>query len=325
MTEPLNAPKRGGSSSRRPSAKAKVKSASKAKAKTKPKTKPVAKRSRAASTSKAVGGSRQKQRSESSAPKRIEGSRAHRRIESRRDGVEASRRRKRLLIVAGAAGTVVLAIAVWAALHLSVFRLHHLAISGNIHETQSQIAMTAGLSGSPALIDLSAGGIEQHLVALPWVKAAKVSVVWPATVKVAITERRPAGAMSAPGGWVIVDGTGRVLSRSKTQPVGIPLIQLPVAQAPPAVGGFFTGTSLHGFMVAGTLPPAFKAQVALVVVHGVGTVTLHLVRPVIIEMGQPTELGQKYEDIAAVVAGATLHAGDVLNVSVPQSSTISGP
>ena len=31
--------------------------------------------------------------------------------------MEASRRRKRLLIVAGAAGTVVLAIAVWAALH----------------------------------------------------------------------------------------------------------------------------------------------------------------------------------------------------------------
>jgi hypothetical protein len=54
-------------------------------------------------------------------------------------------------------------------------------------------------------------------------------------------------------------------------------------------------------------------------------VTLHLVRPVIIKLGHVTDLTQKYKDIAAVVAGATLHAGDVLDVSVPQSSTISGP
>jgi protein involved in polysaccharide export with SLBB domain len=33
----------------------------------------------------------------------------------------------------------------------------------------------------------------------------------------------------------------------------------------------------------------------------------------------------KYRDVASVIAGATLHPGDVLDVSVPQAPTISGP
>ena len=186
------------------------------------------------------------------------------------------------------------------------------------------IASTAGLSGSPALIDVSSGSIEHQLGQLPWVKSASVSVQWPSTIKIAITERSAAASVDSASGWLIVDGTGRVLAHSRTQPSGLAVVQAPATGAP-AVGQWFSGSIRHGFLVAGTLPKAFKSQVALIVVHPSGAVTLHLVRPVIVEMGQATELTQKYEDIAAVIAGATLHAGDVLDVSVPQSSTISGP
>jgi hypothetical protein len=52
---------------------------------------------------------------------------------------------------------------------------------------------------------------------------------------------------------------------------------------------------------------------------------IQLTTPVTIELGQATDLTAKYKDIASVIAGATLHPGDVLDVSVPQASTITGP
>ena len=47
--------------------------------------------------------------------------------------------------------------------------------------------------------------------------------------------------------------------------------------------------------------------------------TLTLTTPVTVDLGPASQLGAKYEDVAAVLAGATLHAGDVIDVSVPGS------
>ncbi len=46
--------------------------------------------------------------------------------------------------------------------------------------------------------------------------------------------------------------------------------------------------------------------------------------PVTVDLGDTTQLDQKYEDAAAALAGATLAAGDVIDVSVPDSTTV-GP
>jgi len=44
--------------------------------------------------------------------------------------------------------------------------------------------------------------------------------------------------------------------------------------------------------------------------------------PVTIALGTAEKLGAKFSDIAAIIAGTSLHAGDVVDVSVPQASTI---
>jgi cell division protein FtsQ len=335
MAEPLNAPHRAGahaatkaSKATSPSRRKQAKQSTAQPKAEKPKT--SKKRvSKARSHTKPPAASRTRKRAATKAPSSRKAKAAstpatHRKIAARRSDVAQQRRRKRLFIAGGLAGVVLVGITVWGVLHLSVFRLHHLTISGNHHESAAAIVNTAGLSSSPALIDVSAGSIEHQLAQLPWVKSASVTVQWPSSIKLTITERTAAASVDTASGWLIVDGTGRVLARSRTQPSGLVVIQAPLTGSP-AVSQWFGGSIRHGFLVAGTLPRAFKSQVALIVVHPSGAVTLHLVRPVIIEMGQATELPQKYEDIAAVIAGATLHAGDVLDVSVPQSSTISGP
>ena len=137
-------------------------------------------------------------------------------------------------------------------------------------------------------------------------------------------DRQAVGAVPAPGRWLLVDATGRVLVRYATAPFG----QLRIVVPPPlsaAVGEQLGPKAQPAITVAASLPPAFRGQVAAVVGHSDGTVTLRMDAPVRVDLGTATQLAAKYEDVAAVIAGASLHAGDVLDVSVPQASTISGP
>jgi len=60
-------------------------------------------------------------------------------------------------------------------------------------------------------------------------------------------------------------------------------------------------------------------------VNRVGWVTLHLDTPVSFVLGPASDLSQKYEDVASVIARTTLHIGDVVDVSVPQAMTVTGP
>lgn len=54
---------------------------------------------------------------------------------------------------------------------------------------------------------------------------------------------------------------------------------------------------------------------------------LHLVlsTPVTVYMGSDADLHQKFEDVASILAGATLHDGDVIDVSAPGSPVVTGP
>ena len=40
--------------------------------------------------------------------------------------------------------------------------------------------------------------------------------------------------------------------------------------------------------------------------------------PILVDIGTATQLTAKYEDVSALLAGATLHNGDVIDVSVPR-------
>jgi hypothetical protein len=44
--------------------------------------------------------------------------------------------------------------------------------------------------------------------------------------------------------------------------------------------------------------------------------------PIVVDVGTATELPAKYEDVSSILAGATLHNGDVIDVSVPQAPTV---
>jgi hypothetical protein len=52
---------------------------------------------------------------------------------------------------------------------------------------------------------------------------------------------------------------------------------------------------------------------------------LRVASPIAVDIGTATQLTAKYEDVSSILAGATLHNGDVIDVSVPDAPTVTGP
>jgi hypothetical protein len=124
----------------------------------------------------------------------------------------------------------------------------------------------------------------------------------------------------AGGRWVTLADDGRVLAESATRPPGLLAIAGPAAAG--AVGSSLGPADSVGLDVAATLPASFVGQVTQVTVEHGGWVQLAMTTPIVVDIGTATQLTEKYEDVSSILAGASLVAGDVIDVSVPGSPTV---
>jgi cell division septal protein FtsQ len=196
-------------------------------------------------------------------------------------------------------------------------------VIGATHETAAQVVAEAGLAGHPPLIDVDAGAAARGIERLPWVQSATVGVGWPDGVRIVVTEQVPRVVMATTGGkWAVLSTKGRVLAISPTRTPGLILVAGP--QVPDASGSTLGPADLPGLRVASTLPVSFSAQVSAVHVEPGGWVQLTMTTPILVDIGTATQLTAKYEDVTSILAGATLHDGDVIDVSVPDAPTVTG-
>jgi len=238
-------------------------------------------------------------------------------------------RRRRWPVVAAVTLVVlvVLSAAGYAALHSRLLAASTVNVTGERHESPHQVLDASGLAGAPSMLSVDPGLVAARIErTFPWVASVTVAKHWPHTVAVTVTERTAVAEVLGPhGSTVLVDVTGRRLGPAAPHEV-LPRLQYAAAPGQPAASTTtLANASVPGLLVAATLPPAFKAQVAVIQVNTTGWVTLHLKTPVSFVLGPASNLGAKYEDVAAVIARTTLHVGDVVDVSVPQAMTVTGP
>jgi cell division protein FtsQ len=208
-------------------------------------------------------------------------------------------------------------------LHRSFLSAQHVLLSGNVHETRSELLAVTGLDRHPALIDVSTSQMERRLDALHWVASSKVVVRWPDTVTIAVTERVPvAVAYRAKGRLYLVDDTGYPIARVRVTR-SFPLLE---AEGSTVASWPFQSWARAAARVAAQLPVAFQSQVTVVEIAHNGDVTLMMTTPVTFNLGAPTQLHQKFVAAAAMLASPLLlHTGDTVDLSVPNSPTVSGP
>jgi cell division protein FtsQ len=213
---------------------------------------------------------------------------------------------------------------VWSLLHSSLFSARAVTVVGATHETAAQIESAARLTSDPPLLDVNSGAMGQRIERLPWVRSALVSVHWPDGVRVVVTERVPHLVMSTAGGqWAELDADGRVLADVAIRPPG--LVEVTGPRAPGVPGTTLAAADQLGLRIAASLPLSFRAQVTEVKVESAGFVQLAMTTPILVDLGDASQLHAKYEDVSAALAGATLHVGDIIDVSVPGATAVTGP
>jgi cell division septal protein FtsQ len=246
------------------------------------------------------------------------------RISARRTEVSRQLGRRRLRLAGIVATVAVLVFGVWCLLHSSMFSARAVSVVGETHETAAQVEAAAGLAGHPALLDINAGAADKGIERLPWVRSATVAVHWPDGVRVVVSERVATLVMAATAGtWAELDTDGRVLADVATRPPG--LIEVTGPQPPGAPGTALGAADQLGLRIAATLPPSFRAQVTEVKAVSADFVQLAMTTPILVDIGDATQLHAKYEDVSAALAGATLHDGDIIDVSVPGAMTVTAP
>jgi len=246
------------------------------------------------------------------------------RISARRTEVTRQQGRRRLRLVGIAVAVAAAVFVGWCLLHSSLFSARAIAVVGATHETAGQIEAAAGLASHPPLLDVQTGAEAEGIERLPWVRSASVSVHWPDGVRVVVSERVPQLVMPAAAGkWAELDAGGRVLAVVATRPPG--LIEVVGPETPGAPGSTLGAPDQLALQVATTLPASFRAQVTTVRVLSTRFVQLAMTTPILVDIGDTTQLHAKYEDVSAALAGATLHDGDIIDVSVPGAMTVTGP
>ncbi len=228
---------------------------------------------------------------------------------------------RRGLLIALVALTALVAGGDWL-VHQPFLRVRHVEMLGLHHETRAQVLSVSGLGAEPPMIDVRGATVARRLHVFPWVASARVTLRWPDTVVVSVDEHRPvAVAYDANHVLQYVDAAGRALGPAPLH-ANLPTLRYlnPSSRTWP-----FARAGYNAALVASRLPMAFRAQVSVVEVASSGSVTLQMTTPVTFVLGPPTDLTDKFESVAAVIAHATLQPGDIVDVRAPGEVAISGP
>lgn len=242
------------------------------------------------------------------------------RIQERRVRVarETGRRRRRRLV--GFLGVVLAAGGGIALVHSSVFGARHIDISGSAHAPYSAVVRVAGLEGAPPLVDLSAAVIASRVESLPWVKTATVSLSFPSTVRIRVTDRVPVAAIALPQGrYAVADPTGRVLEDVNSKPLSLPLVE--VAGRVPRPGGQL-GRHDESLTLAAAAMPESMVPGTAAVRFGRDGIEVDLAQHRVAVLGGDTALADKFTALETVLRKADLSGIARIDLRVPSAPVL---
>ena len=218
------------------------------------------------------------------------------------------------LILAGAA--VLILVAVWIVAFSPALGVRTVTVTGTkpITSTQTltadEVRTAAKISSGSPLIRLDTGAIRSRVEALPDVASAAVSLAYPSTVRIEVTERVAVGylANSQAGGspFELVDGTGAQYRDIAAAPANLPRFALPSGAAAQSTGHDVS-------VVAAALSASVLSQLAEISADSSLSITLILRDGRMVTWGSADNSPQK----AALLPSLLAQPGTRFDVSNP--------
>jgi cell division protein FtsQ len=144
-----------------------------------------------------------------------------------------SRERWRRLSVTMTIALILLFIAVYVVVwHTSLFAVTNVRVVGEKKVSAQQVVSAASVGTGTPLVSVDTGGAAARVERLPQIASAQVSLAWPHTVVVTVTERVPAALIPNGSSYDVVDVSGVVFGTVTSPTAGLAVIQV---QGGPAV------------------------------------------------------------------------------------------
>jgi cell division protein FtsQ len=223
---------------------------------------------------------------------------------------EEGRRRLRILVIVA---SIITAFALaWAVTVSPLLAIEQIDVKGNAQLTPAEVIAAAQVGEGDAMVWLDPDQVATRLEASPWIRTATVTRDWPRTLVIEVTERMPAAWVQVDGatGVLVVDRTGRVLTRADAPPAGLPRI-VDVQGAEP--GGSIVPA--RGAAVAAAYG-LYASAVSQISVTDAGAV-VKLVSGPEVRLGRPTQLLTKLRAAGAVLEALQATPPTYIDVSVP--------
>lgn len=210
----------------------------------------------------------------------------------------------------------------WLAFLSPVLAVDRVTVVGARHTTAREVARAAALDNDDNLLLLSTGDVARAVEELPWVKRAEVDRMLPGTVRVRITERRPAAILTLGAAAWTLDGRGRVLSEGR---VG----DLPVIGGV-AAGAIRPGTVVeaaevvHALRAFRRLPPGLRDRVVAIVAPTLERISFSLEDQTLIRYGAAERMAAKNSVLQALLDRLQEEgrAATYIDVRVPTSPAV---
>jgi cell division protein FtsQ len=219
---------------------------------------------------------------------------------------------RKLSILFGGAAALVL-IAVWIVAFSPALGVRTVVVTGTHNLDQDQVRNAAAVSSGSPLIRLDTSAVRRRVEALPDVASADVSVAYPSTVRIRVTERVPVGYLArtddGANSFVLVDGAGNQYRTVAIAPSGLPRFAL--ASGLSAAGAQAVGHAIA--VVAASVPGSVLSQLNEISADSPQAITLVLNDKRTIAWGGVENTPQK----AAVVAALLTQPGTHFDISNP--------
>lgn len=169
----------------------------------------------------------------------------------------------------------------------SAFDVQSIDVAGNDAVPAADIVAASGVRPETSVFTVNAAAIREHLRRDPRIADASVAIALPDRLRIRVQERPPVAALRVSAGYVLVSADGVVLGPAVDSPSNLPV--LIVEGLDPA--GVQAGTWLSssearvGADLAGSLPPALRADVSALRVDRAGEIVLYTADGIAVKAG----------------------------------------
>lgn len=234
------------------------------------------------------------------------------RVAERRRGVSEDRARHRLRRVLGIIALIAVGAFGFWLIRSPLLSISSISISGATISDPAVIIDEIGVIVGIPTIDVDAGAVQRAVESDPWIETAEVSVRWPGTVSVVVTEHVALAPARAGDGWVMLSEASTVIEQTDGPVDGVFVVDIDTSAT--AIGAAVVNPMVNGAIAFGSAlrPDLAKSAVMFVDDDGlVATVGGHLVR-----LGRPIDLEHKALVLASML-DTELEEGAEINLIAP--------